>query len=134
VDGGFLKGGGRGGPGGFTGEGDFATARTGAGRRGGGVGGEGYKITSIHFRCHANAPNDKSKVKKRSRDIVRNDSGTVKFAEAMTGEPINPEADTPRRHALAQIVPPEPIASPMSMLDMGDDVPWWTPSLQDRAR
>jgi hypothetical protein len=41
--------------------------------------------------------------------------------------------DTPARHALGQIVPPEPLASPMSMLDMGDDVPWWTPSWRDRA-
>src|SRR5438132_65367 len=49
--------------------------------------------------------------------------------------PQSPQSpDTPRRHALEQIVPPEPLASPMSMLDMGDDVPWWTPCWRDRAR
>jgi hypothetical protein len=53
-----------------------------------------------------------------------------------------PHLDTARRDALVQAVPPGesqmPTASPppsiLGLRDLGDDVPWWTPSWQDRAR
>ena len=45
-----------------------------------------------------------------------------------------PQNYTRRRHALAEIVPAEPVASPTNLLDLGGDVRWWKPSWRDRAR